>query len=99
MSCSNCAGQTSFYKHLKGKGATYGSNKAGKTNKTKCHQCGLGLILRLRHICGLSLLLVLFSDLRSFSPGTLVFPSPQKPILPNSLDTVGVSSHHVDVHC
>ena len=31
-----------------------------------------------RHICGLSLL-VLYSALRGFSPGTLVFPSPQKP--------------------
>ena len=30
-------------------------------------------------ICGLSLLLVLFSAARDFSPGTPVFPSPQKP--------------------
>ena len=29
-------------------------------------------------MCGLSLL-VLYSALRGFSPGTLVFPSPQKP--------------------
>ena len=33
---------------------------------------------------GLSLLLVLFPALRGFSPGALVFPSPQKPTLPNS---------------
>ena len=35
-------------------------------------------------ICGLSLLLVLFLAPRGFSPGTLVFPSPQKPTFPNS---------------
>ena len=35
-------------------------------------------------ICGLSLLLVLFLAPRGFSPGTPVFPSPQKPTLPNS---------------
>ena len=38
-------------------------------------------------ICGLSLLLVLFSAPRGFSPGTLVFPSPQKPTFPNSNST------------
>jgi len=36
------------------------------------------------HVCGLSLLLVLVLVPRGFSPGTPVFPSPQKPILPNS---------------
>ena len=35
-------------------------------------------------ICGLSLLLVLSLAQRGFSPGTLVFPSPQKPTFPNS---------------
>ena len=35
-------------------------------------------------ICGLSLLLVLFSVPRGFSPGPPVFPSPQKPTFPNS---------------
>ena len=35
-------------------------------------------------ICGLSLLLVLSLAPRGFSPGTLVFPSPQKPTFPNS---------------
>ena len=35
-------------------------------------------------ICGLSLLLVLYSAPRGFSPGTLVFPSPQKPTFLNS---------------
>ena len=35
-------------------------------------------------IFGLSFLLVLFLALRGFSPGTPVFPSPQKPTFPNS---------------
>ena len=35
-------------------------------------------------ICGLSLLLVLSLSPRSFSPGTPVFPPPQKPTFPNS---------------
>ena len=35
-------------------------------------------------ICGLSLLLVISLALRGFSPGTPVFPSPQKPTFPNS---------------
>ena len=42
------------------------------------HQCGPGSILALGVICGLSLL-VLYSALRGFSPGTPVFPSHQKP--------------------
>ena len=36
------------------------------------------------HQCGLSLLLVLVLAPRGFSPGTPVFPSPQKPTFPNS---------------
>ena len=38
-------------------------------------------------MCELSLLLVLFSALRGFSPGSLVFSSPQKPTFPNSNST------------
>ena len=41
-------------------------------------QCGPGSIPGLDVICGLSLLLVLYSAPRDFSPGTPVFPSPQK---------------------
>ena len=41
------------------------------------HQCGPGSISSLGVICGLSLC-VLFSALSGFSPGTPVFPSPQK---------------------
>ena len=42
------------------------------------HQCGPGSISALGVIRGLSLL-VLYSAIRGFSPGTPVFPSPQKP--------------------
>ena len=38
-------------------------------------------------ICGLSLLLVLSLAARGFSPGTPVFPCPQKPTFPNSNST------------
>ena len=42
------------------------------------YQCGPGSILGLHAICGLSLLLVLYSASRGCSPGTPVFPTPQK---------------------
>ena len=48
------------------------------------HQCGLGSNPSVNAICGLSLLLVLSFALRGFSPGTKVFPSPQKTTFPNS---------------
>ena len=48
------------------------------------HQCGPSLIPGLGVICGLSLLLVLVLASRGFSPGSPVFPSPQKPKFPNS---------------
>ena len=48
------------------------------------HRCGPGSNPGVDAICGLSLLLVLSLAPRGFSPGTLVFPSPQKPTLPNS---------------
>ena len=43
------------------------------------HQCGPGSNPGLDAICELRLLLVLSFSLRGFSPGTLVFPSPQRP--------------------
>ena len=52
--------------------------------------------------CELSLLLILFSAPRGFSPGTPVFPSPQKPTLSKfqfDPDAVGNKSHYVDVRC
>ena len=51
------------------------------------HQCGLGSNPSVDTICGLSLLLVLSLAPRGFSPGTPVFPSPQKPTFPNSNST------------
>ena len=48
------------------------------------HQCVPRSIPGPAVICGLSLLLVLFLAPRGFSPGTPVFPSPQKPTFPNS---------------
>ena len=51
------------------------------------HQCGPGSATGVDAICGLSLLLVLSFAPRGFSPGTPgtpVFPSPQKLTLPNS---------------
>ena len=47
------------------------------------HQCVPGSIPGPGVVCGLSLLLVLFLAPRGFSPGTPVFPSPQKPTFPN----------------
>ena len=51
------------------------------------HQCGPGSNPGVDGIRGLSLLLVLSLALRGFSPGTPVFPSPQKPTFPNSNST------------
>ena len=46
------------------------------------HQCGPGSNPGGDAICVLSLLLVLSFALRGFSPGTVVFSSPQKPTFP-----------------
>ena len=51
------------------------------------HQCGLGSNTGVDAICGLSLLLALSFGPRGFSPGTTVFPFPQKPTFPNSNST------------
>ena len=51
------------------------------------HQCGPGSNPGVDAICGLSLLLVLSLAPRGFSPGTPVFPSPQKLTFPNSNST------------
>ena len=51
------------------------------------HQCGPGSNPGVHAICGLSLFLVLSFAPRGFSPGTPVFPSPQKPTFPNSSST------------
>ena len=54
-----------------------GSNGGVVVRALPSHQCGPGSIPRSDAICGLSLLLVLSLAPRDFSPGTLVFPSPQ----------------------
>ena len=51
------------------------------------HQCGPGSNPGVHAICGLSLFLVLSFAPRGFSPGTPVFPSPEKPTFPNSNST------------
>ena len=48
------------------------------------HQCGPGSNPGFEAIFGLSLLLVLSFAPRGFSPGTPIFPSPQKPTLTDS---------------
>ena len=50
------------------------------------HQCGLGSNPSIDAICGLSFLLVHSFAPKGFLPGTLSFPSPQKPMFgePNS---------------
>ena len=58
------------------------------------HQCSLGSNPGVDAICGLSLLLVLSFAPRGFSPGTPVFPSPQKPTFPNL--NLTKSRNHVD---
>ena len=73
-----------------------GSRDGAVVRALASHQCGLGSIPGPGIISGLSLLLVLYSALRGFSsPGTLVFPSPQKPTFPNSnsiLECTGISN-------
>ena len=53
-----------------------GSRDGAAVRALTSRQCGPGLISEPGVICGLSLLLVLYSALRGFSPGTLVFHSP-----------------------
>ena len=62
----------------------WGSRDGTVVRALASHQCVPGSIPGPGVICGLSLLLVLFSAPRGFSPGTPVFPSPQKPTFPNS---------------
>ena len=53
----------------------------------RSHLRGPGSFPRSDAICRLSLFLVLFLSPTGFSPGTPVFPSPQKPKFPNSNST------------
>ena len=75
-----------------------GSRDGAVVRALASHQCGPGSIPGLGVICGLSLLLVLVLAPGGFSPGTPVFPSPQKPTFPNSnsILTQWKKSHPVD---
>ena len=64
-----------------------GSKGGAVVRALASHQCGPGLIRSVDAICGLRLLLVLYFVPRGFSPGTPVFPSPQKSTFPNSNST------------
>ena len=61
-----------------------GSSDGAVVRALALHRCDSGSIPPLDVICRLSLLLVLFSAPRGFSPGTPVFPSHQKSTFPNS---------------
>ena len=61
-----------------------GGRGRGSAARMAQDQCGPGSNPAVDAICGLSLLLVLSLAPRGFSPGTPVFPSPQKPTLQNS---------------
>ena len=58
---------------------TLGSRVGAVVRALASHQCVPGSIPGPGVICGLSLLLVLYSPSRGFSPVSPVFPSPQKP--------------------
>ena len=61
-----------------------GSRDGAVVRALASHQCAPGLIPGPGVICGLSLLLALFLATNGFSPGTSVFPSPQKLTFLNS---------------
>ena len=62
----------------------WGARDGAVVRALTSHQCGPGSNPGVNAICGLSLLLVLSLAPRGFSPGTPVFPCPQKPTFPNS---------------
>ena len=66
---------------------TRGARDGAVVRALASHQCGPGSNPGVDAICGLSLLLVLSLAPRGFSPGTPVFPSPQKPTFPDSNST------------
>ena len=66
---------------------TLRSNGGAVVRALASHQCDAGSSPGVDTICWLSLLLVLSFAPRGFSPGTPVFPSPQKPTFPNSNST------------
>ena len=65
----------------------WGARNGAVVRALASHQCGPGSNPGVDAICGLSLLLVLSLAPRGFSPGTPIFPSPQKPTFSNSNST------------
>ena len=61
-----------------------GSKNSEVLRAITSYPCGPGSNPGVDAICGLRLLLVIPVAPRDFSLGTRVFPSPQKPLLPNS---------------
>ena len=64
--------------------ATSGSQGGAVVRALASYQCGPGSNPGIDAICELRLLFVLSFAPRGFSPGSPVFPSPQKPTFPNS---------------
>ena len=65
----------------------WGARNGAVLRALASHQCGPGSNPIVDAICQLSLLFVLSFGPRGFSPGTPVFPSPQKPTFSNSNST------------
>ena len=65
----------------------WGARGSAVVRALASQQCGPGSNSGVDATCGLSLLLVLSYAPKGFSPGTPVFPSPQKPSFPNSTST------------
>ena len=76
--------KSGLYRRIMRLNSSRGSRDGAVVRALASHQCGPGSIPGLGVICGLSLLLVLVLAPRGFSPGTPVFPSPQKTTFPNS---------------
>ena len=73
--------------NLKSSLCVWGARDGPVVRTLLSHQCGLSSIPAVDAIFGLGLLLFLSFAPRGFSPGTPVFPSPQKPTFPNSNST------------
>ena len=71
----------------------WGSKSDAVVSVLASYQCDRGSNPGLNAICGLSLLLVLSVALRGFTSGTLVFPSPPNPTLPNSNSIWNARTH------
>ena len=71
-----------------------GSRDVAIVRTLASHQCGPFSSPGFCVICGLSLLLVLVLAPRGFSPGSPVFPSPQKATFPNSISIRIASPDH-----